>query len=116
MAERTATRTEFAHGVLYTWSGILNLDTGNWVEMTEYGDRTFQLTGTFGTGGSVTMQGSNDGTNAFSLTDPQGNAVTKTAAAGETLMETPRYIRPNCTAGDGATSLVVTVWARRTSR
>lgn len=116
MATRTATRSEQPSGVLYTWTGILNGDDGNYIEATEYGDRTFQIIGTFGVGGSVTMQGSNDGTNAFTLTDPQGNAVTKTAAAGETLMETPRYIRPLCTAGDGSTSLTVMVWARRSVR
>lgn len=117
MATRTATRSDFVHGTLYTWSGVLNGDTGNMVEMTEFGDRTVHIIGTAGAGLSVTMQGSNDGTNVFALTDPQGNAVTKTAVdVGETLMETPRYIRPSCTAGDGTTNLTVMVWARRTSR
>lgn len=117
MAERTATRVDsFGYAVLYTWSGLLNGDTGNAVEMPEYGDRTFQVTGTFGTGGTVVLQGSNDGTNWVSLTDPQGNAISKTAAAMETVMETPRYVRPNITAGDGSTSLAVTIFARRTQR
>ena len=117
MAERSATRTDsFGYAVLYTWSGLLNGDTGAAVEMPEYGDRTFQVTGTFGTGGTVVLQGSNDGSNWASITDPQGNAISKTAAAIETAMETPRYIRPNVTAGDGSTDLVVTVFARRTQR
>lgn len=118
MAERTATRTEVPHGVIYTWSGLLNGDTGNWIEFPEYGDRCAQISGTAGVGLSITMQGTNNTSlTAFALTDPQGNAVTKTAVdVGETLMETPRYIRPSVTAGDGATNVTVTLFARRTIR
>lgn len=117
MATRTAVRTEPSmFSALFTWSGLLNGDDGNAVQMDEYGDRTFQVTGTFGTGGTIVMQGSNDGTNWVSLTDPQGNAISKTAAAMEALLETPRYIRPIVTAGDGSTDLAATVYARRTQR
>lgn len=117
MAERSVTRADtFGYAVLYTWTGLLNGDTGAAVEMPEYGDRTVQITGTFGVGGTLVLQGSNDGTNWFSLTDPQGNLISKTAAAGENVMETPRYTRPIVTAGDGSTSLVVTIFARRTQR
>jgi hypothetical protein len=72
-----------------------------------------QIGGTFGAGGSVTLQGSNDGTNWVAVTDPQGTAVTKTAAAMEVIEECPRYICPNVTAGDGTISLVVTICACR---
>jgi hypothetical protein len=101
------------NGVLITWTGLLNGDTGSPVEGVDYSDRTVQISGTFGTGGSVTVEGSNDGSNYLALTDPQGNAITKTAAALEVIEEGPRYGRPNVTAGDGSTSLTVTVWARR---
>lgn len=70
-------------------------------------DKTVQISGTFGIGGSLTLQGSNDGTNWFPLTDPQGNAITKTAAALETVTENPVFIRPFITAGDGSTDLNV---------
>lgn len=116
MAERTATRDESVHSILITWSGLLNGDTGNWYELPAHGDRTFQVEGTFGTGGTVVMQGSNDGVNAHTMTDPQANALSKTAAAMELIQERPRYIRPNITAGDGATNLVVTVYCGRTNR
>ena len=45
--------------------------------------------------------------------DPQGNAVTKTAAAAEAFEEAPLLIRPNVTAGDGTTSLTVKMVCRR---
>jgi hypothetical protein len=119
MATRTATQVEVRAAlpaILITWSDIQNGDDGSAFEAVGLVDKTFQITGTFGTSGSVTMQGSNDGSNWFSLTDPQGNAVTKTAAGGELLVENPRYIRPLCTAGDGTTALTVTVLAVRGSR
>lgn len=101
------------NGVLITWTGLLNGDTGAPYEGADFADRTMQIAGTFGVGGSMTLEGSNDNANFVALTDPQGNAITKTAAGLEVIEENPRYIRPNVTAGDGTTSLTVTVWARR---
>lgn len=116
MAVRTATVTyapNGTNGALYVWTGLLLNDTGSPIEGVDFADRTVQIGGTFSTGGSVTLEGSNDGTTYFPLTDPQGNAITKTAAALEVIEEGPRYIRPNVTAGDGSTNLTVTIWARR---
>jgi hypothetical protein len=116
MAIRTPTvdrNTQIRNAILVTWSGLQNGDTGAPMQEPEFSDRTVQIGGTFGAGGSVTLQGSNDGTNWAALTDPQGNAITKTVGAIETIAECPRYVRPNVTAGDGTTALVVAMWARR---
>ncbi|MFO1465859.1 MAG: hypothetical protein U1F35_05375 [Steroidobacteraceae bacterium] len=101
------------NGLLIAWTGLLLNDTGEPTEAVDFADRTVQISGTFGTGGSCTLEGSNDGSSWFALTDPQGNNITKTAAALEVIEEGPRYIRPNVTAGDGTTNLTVTLWARR---
>lgn len=115
MAVRSAVPTLLAHGaILYTWSGLLNGDTGQPVEVPGHADKTVQIEGTFGAGGTCVIQGSNDGTNYQSLTDPQGNAISKTAASIEMVAEHTRYIRPNITAGDGTTSLTVSLMAKRT--
>lgn len=119
MAVRTPSRTDLLTGVpacIIGWSGLLNGDTGTPVEMIDYPDKTVTITGTFGAGGSITMQGSNDNSNWFAITDPQGNAVTKTAAGMELMIECPRYLRPNVTAGDGTTNLAVQLLCRRTGR
>jgi len=119
MAVRSSTRTEIRSGLptaMIGWTGLLNGDTGEAIELVDYADRTATITGTFGTGGSITMQGSNDNSNWFSLTDPQGNAITKTAAGMEIIVEAPLYIRPSVTAGDGTTSLTVQILCRRTAR
>lgn len=100
------------HATLVTWSGLLNGDTGEQVSLTDFPDRTVQIIGTFGAGGAVNFEGSNDGTNWAILTDPQGNAITKTSASIESVTETPRYVRPSVTAGDGTTDLSVILFAR----
>lgn len=101
------------NGALIQWAGLLNGDDGAAVESMDYAERTVQIEGTFGSGGSVTLRGSNDGANFRDLTDPQGNVITKGAAGLEVIAEGPRYVRPYVTAGDGSTNLTVTVWARR---
>lgn len=118
MAERTASVTKLetfgdTECNMVVWSGLLNGDTGSAIQMPGSADRSIQITGTFGTGGSITIQGSNNGTDFVALTDPQGNAITKTSAAIEQVSEVTRYIRPSVTAGDGSTSLVVTMLIRR---
>lgn len=89
------------------WTGLANGDDGAPVRMENWPDKSVQVVGTFGTGGSVNIEGSIDGTNYAVLTDPQGNALTFTATKIEAISELVGYIRPRVTAGDGTTSLAV---------
>lgn len=90
----------------FTWTNLATGDTGQPVEMTDAQDRSIQVSGTFGTS-TFTLEGSNDGTNWFVLTDPQGNNISKTAAALEAISEAVRYVRPNVSGGAGATLTAV---------
>lgn len=83
---------------------------GQPIEHSRYADRSVTVTGTFGAGGSVRIEGSLDGTNYFPLTDPQGNALDITSAKIEAITEAVRYLRPRVTAGDGTTSLTVHIF------
>lgn len=100
---------------LLTWSGLTftTLDTGAPVQWVDYADRCVQVAGTFGVGGSMTLEGSNDGVNFVALADPQGNALTFTAGKIEQILEGPRYVRPRVTAGDGTTNLTATICMRK---
>lgn len=112
----TNPRTLATEGVdVLSWSGLLNTDDGNPVELPNYADRSIQVTGTFGAGGTVAIEGSIDGTNYVVLTDPQGNDLNITSSSKriEAIAEMTRYIRPRVTAGDGTTSLVVWLLARK---
>lgn len=94
-----------------TWGGLTNGQTGEAIEENLWADRSIQVTGVFGAGGSLTVQGSNDGTNWSTLTDPQGNDLIFTTSKIETVIEICRYIRPVVT-GDGSTNLTATLFMR----
>lgn len=72
-----------------------------------------QVTGNFGAGGTVLIEGSNDGTNYVTLTDLAAAALSITAAGIKTIRENVAYIRPRVSAGDGTTSLTVTLAASK---
>lgn len=99
--------------VLLDWAAMLDGSVpkaGDAASTGTYEKLTVQVVGTFGTGGSITMQGSNDGTNWATLEDRENNAITVTAAALVEIRDHPRFIRPNLTAGDGTTNLRVLVF------
>lgn len=95
------------------WTGLLNGDDGQPFETGDWADYCVQFGGTFGAGGTILLEGSNDGTTYFTLTDIQASAISKAAASIEQVAEAPRYVRPRVSAGDGTTSLTCTIYARR---
>lgn len=73
-----------------------------------YADRTVYFLGTWG-GATAAWQGG-DGATYLNLTDPQGNAISKTADSIEVVIEMPEYSRPNLTTpGAGATITAVCI-------
>lgn len=117
--QRIETYLDDAHVILWTPLTTTD-DIGIPIDMPGSADRTIQFTGTFGAGGTIVLQGSNflvptPGTDAdwFTLTDPQGNAISKTAAGGEAVLELTRWVRPKVTAGDGTTSLSARLLVKR---
>lgn len=94
------------------WLGMGSSDTGVAVQLASYTDRSVQVGGTFGSGGTVVFEGSNDGENFITLTDPQANLLSKSAASIEAVQEATRYVRPRVTAGDGDTAINVYLFVR----
>lgn len=84
-----------------SWSAIGDSDTCTPVGFAGARDKTVQINGTFG-GATIVLEGSVDGTNYVTLTDPQGNSISKTSAALETVMENVQFIRPATSAGVGS--------------
>jgi hypothetical protein len=119
MATRAKTVTP---GVFYedrgtstiVWTGLLNGDDGDPVQQSGRGDRSVQVTGTYGAAGNVRIEGSNDGVNWVALADPQGTDLDIVAADKqiEQIMEITKFIRPRVTAGDGTTNLTVTLFVK----
>lgn len=82
-------------------------------------DKSVQFDGTFGTA-TVALEGSNkpdptsaDGADWFPLTDPQGNAISKTAAGGEAVIEAVRWVRPRLTTPGAGATINVYLFSRR---
>lgn len=96
---------------LFTWATMGGADVGDAIGFPQNADKSVQIDGTFGSA-TVVIQGSNDGTNWFTLTDPQGNAISKTSAALEQIEENTLYVRPSISGGTGS-SINVRLLARR---
>ncbi len=82
-----------------------------------YADKSVQVEGTFGSGGSVTLEGTNDGdiTHFRALTPPtSATPIAITSAGVVAVVEAMIWVRPHVTAGDGTTSVTVTVFFRKT--
>lgn len=97
----------------YSWGPLLNGETGATLNLPGFGDRTVQVAGTFGAGGTIVIEGSLDNTNWITLNNIQGTALSLTAGGLRAISEATTYLRPRVTAGDGTTSLTVTLMARK---
>ena len=96
-----------------TWEGLNSTDLdGAPVKVAEWADRTVQMVGTFDTG-TVTMQGSNDGSNWETLTDPLGNNVALTDEGIKALLEGPLYMRPLLSSAGASSDVDVIMIMRR---
>ncbi|MEK9725184.1 MAG: hypothetical protein VW405_17110 [Rhodospirillaceae bacterium] len=97
-------------GHTFTWTLTSADPTGTEV-ICNIGDKCIQYDGTWGTA-TFSLQGSNDGTTWYTLTDPQGNSITGTADRMEQIMETPKYLRPNLTTAGAGATIVAVIYVR----
>lgn len=123
MATRTPTITnpeQFVYGASWLrtqWAGLLNGDDGAPVAQVSLADRNVAVKGTFGAGGTVVIEGSNDGGTTYNtLKDQSGAAISLTAAGEVQIRDLPGLIRPRVTAGDVTTNLEVNLVARSNLR
>jgi hypothetical protein len=115
---------------LVVWTLLDGDDSGQAVFLPQYSDKCVQILGTFDSS-SITMYGSNDvdrvrtdlaagtlfgsATAAWTaLTDPQGNAITKTAEAIEQILENPAYICPVNSSGGGSAAIEIMMTVKQT--
>lgn len=94
--------------LVFSWSLTTANADGAPIEWIEWSGRCFTATGTWG-GATLTIQGSNDGTNWVTLNNAAtGTGATLTADGVLQIIELPRYVRPNLTVvGAGATVTVM---------
>jgi hypothetical protein len=111
MATITATKNSFDTHDVVTWTPLGNADSGSAYTTVGFPDRSVQVTGTFG-GATVVFEGSNDGSNYVTLSDPLGNAISVTGADLFQVSELPLWVRPRTSGGTG-TAVTVMMVARR---
>ena len=97
----------------YKLEGLEQGDVCAYIRAGHLSDKPVTATGSFSGSGSVPMQGSNDGTNWFALTDAGDAAIAFAAAGGEVIIENPLFIRPGPVAsGDGSTDIDIIIAAQ----
>lgn len=98
-----------------TWTPLLTTDTGSAESCGRLSDRSIQVIGTLGAGGSINVQGSNDGTTWATLSDPAGVALATMGVGIEEILENTLFVRPVVVGGDGTTSITVILTAASTA-
>ncbi len=99
------------HGTIkVTWETITDADSGGVANIPRYPDMSIQLAGDFSGAATITVEGSNDGSNYATLNDTQGVALATLGAAGvHQILENTEFIRLIRAAGDGSTDIDVTI-------
>jgi len=94
---------------IVTWASLANGDDGAPFEAAQFPRVRAQVSGIFGSGGTVKIEGSlYTGSATYAVLNDLGNAALSiTAATLKAVQETAYRYRPNVTEGDGATSLTV---------
>ena len=88
------------------WPAMAVGDVGDPISLVDFQDRSVQITGTFGAGGSAVVEGSNDdGATWATLSDAQGVALIFSISGLRQITEISHLIRPRVAGGDGTTSL-----------
>jgi hypothetical protein len=107
------------------WSPLEHGDTGKPYVAPHRADKTVQLSGTLGVGGTATIQGTN--MQAFTadptalsptyatLNDAEGDPLAMTTAEIRTVLENTLAIRPSVV-GDGSTAVTVTMLISSSAR
>lgn len=95
-----------AHRIIVTYAALA-AENGDAFDAVEFPDKTIQASGT----GTVTVQGTNDGTNWVALKDPSGAAISLAAATNDAavIAANPKLMRA---VNAGGSSLVVITGAR----
>lgn len=116
----TAPDTHMGPGrsLVATFPTNLNGDVTSSLTVLGFDAVSVAVSGTFGVGGSVTLEGSYDNVNFFGVQAAgSGSAIAITAAGiAFAVSAAYRYVRARVTAGDGTTSLAITLFLRTQSR
>lgn len=102
---------------IYSWTPLTTTNAdGQPIGYAGSGQRTVEVNGTFGVGGTCVIEGTLDSVNWYQLTDLGGAALSFTAAGLKGIREDTIAVRPRVTAGDVTTALTCNMSVRRQFR
>ena len=112
IANQNSQAAEDGSAILIKWEALVtgSLD-GIGVPVAKWADKTVQVIGTPDTS-TITMQGSNNNTDWFTLTDFSGTNISFTSPGGAAIAEAPLYIRPLVSSVGAATDWDVLLLCR----
>lgn len=91
------------------WKGLNSLETeGEAYDLKEFVDNQVTIQNTFSTG-TLTLQGSPDNVNWYTLKDTQGNDIIATANSTFLIGSVLKYIRPSLSGADGSDNIDVII-------
>jgi hypothetical protein len=102
----TRSSTGTSRAFVATWLNLAEGDQGDALAFGQYTDRSVQVIGALG-GATLVVEGSLNGLDWATLTDPQGNDLTITTPKIEMITEATVYIRPRVSGGSGVTDVTV---------
>lgn len=118
MAERIGTRKRF-HPTqeVIEWAGLLDTDTGDWKQVPNFLDKTVTVeSGVPGVGFAAAIEGLNrdapiTADSGAQIRDAADGLAIALAAVPDiaTLLDSPLWIRPIITGGDGTTNVTIRV-------
>lgn len=112
-AVKSIVKPDLSNSLRAVWTPLIAANAvGDAFQSPGWAERSIQVHGTFDTG-VLTMQGSNDGSNWFTLTDTEGAPLIFSEAGLRQTRQAPLYTRPLMTGASGTDSLTVTMIATR---
>lgn len=112
------TKSEISGNALHwAWSLSDGDPTGDAVQVPGGADKTIHITGNFGTGGAIVLEGSNvlspGGSDWATLHQPDGADISMTSAGIVFVAENPVWVRVRQTAGTGVSVSALLTTLRR---
>jgi len=101
---------------LYTWNLSTANTDGDSISHPGSSDRTVQFIANTAGAATAILEGSNDNTNWFTLTDGQGNSISFTSSGGEMVAENVLHYRARLSIGGSGADWTVLLFSRSTMR
>jgi hypothetical protein len=99
--------------VSVSWSGLKFGDEAEAFDLGSVASASVQLSGSFGEGGSVALEGSNNGEYFIPLKDVYGSLLVRNKPSIDSLGQHVRFVRPAVKSGDELTDVKCTLYINR---